>query len=145
MMESKKLTIKIIQRKKEVYYPIFTISISYMIYWIFILFISLADSQVVLPFLFLSVAILIFIYSLDRYNALKKEINSISKISVGFLIIISILLSFIAKLRLCILILIDSFYLIPICIHFFISVLVYYILRREVKHYYNKKNRKILE
>ncbi|MFX1309971.1 MAG: hypothetical protein ACFE8C_09775, partial [Promethearchaeota archaeon] len=145
MMESKKLTIKIIQRKKEVYYPIFTISISYMIYWIFILFISLADSQVVLPFLFLSVAILIFTYSLDRYNALKKEINSISKISVGFLIIISILLSFIAILRLCILILIDSFYLIPICIHFFISVLVYYILRREVKHYYNKKNRKILE
>lgn len=138
-MESKKLTIKIIQRKKEVYYPIFTISISYMIYWIFILFISLADSQVVLPFLFLSVAILIFTYSLDRYNALKKEINPISKISVGFLIIISILLSFIAILRLCILILIDSFYLIPICIHFFISVLVYYILRREVKHYYNKK------
>ncbi|MFX1386799.1 MAG: hypothetical protein ACFE9M_06250, partial [Promethearchaeota archaeon] len=145
MMESKKLTIKIIQRKKEVYYPIFTISISYMIYWIFILFISLADSQVVLPFLFLSVAILIFTYSLDRYNALKKEINSISKLSIGFLIIISILLSFIAILRLCILILIDSFYLIPICIHFFISVLVYYILRREVKHYYNKKNRKILE
>lgn len=144
-MESKKLTIKIIQRKKEVYYPIFTISISYMIYWIFILFISLADSQVVLPFLFLSVAILIFTYSLDRYNALKKEINSISKLSIGFLIIISILLSFIAILRLCILILIDSFYLIPICIHFFISVLVYYILRREVKHYYNKKNRKILE
>jgi len=132
-MKSEKLTIRIIQKKKEVYYPLFTISISYMIYWVFILFISLADSQVVLPFLFLCIAIIIFTFSIDTYKFLKK-------MSVILLIGISITISFIAVLRLGFLILINFYYIIPISIHLLGSFLIYFILRREVKKYYFKKN-----
>jgi len=140
-MKSDKLILRIIQEKKEVYYPLFTISISYIFYWIFILFISLADSQVVLPFLLLSVAVLTFTYSFDMYNAFKKKIESVSKRFVFSLIFIAIAVSIIAILRLVVLTLIDFYYLIPIFLHFLTSVLIYFILRREVKKFYIKKNR----
>lgn len=144
-MRSDKLIIRIIQRKKEVYYPLFTISISYLLYWIIILVISFVDSQVVLPFLFWSVAILIFIYSFDMYYVSKNDNKSISKELIFFLIFISIAINFIVVLRLVILILFDIYYIIPICIHFLASVLIYYILRKEVKNYYSKKNKGIIE
>ena len=143
-MRSNKLTIRIIQRKKEVYYPLFTISISYLFYWIIILFISLANSQVVLPFLFWSISILIFIYSFDVYNASKKNNKPISKQLAICSIFISIIINSIAILRLVFLMLFDIYYVIPISIHFLILVMIYYILRIEVKKYYSNKNKQII-
>jgi len=144
-MKSDKLTLEIIRRKKEIYYPLFTISISYLFYWICILFISLADSQVVLPFLLLSIAIIIFTYSCDRYNTFNNSAESFSKREILILIVIATIISVIAIFRLLSLILINFFYIIPICVHFLASVLVYYILRKEVKNYYSKKDIQITE
>ncbi len=144
-MKSDKLIIRIIKSKKEVYYSLFSISVSYLLYLIFILFINLADSQVVLPFLFLSVTILIFLYSLDIYYDSKRYNESTSKKLIFFLIFFSIAISFIAVLRLIILILFDIYYLIPISIHFLASIIIYYILRKEVKKYYSTKNKQNIE
>jgi len=139
IMKSDKLILDIIRRKKEIYYPLFTISISYLFYWICILFISLADSQVVLPFLLLSTAIIILVYSFDVYNKFNDNAKSFSKKIVFILIFIAAIIIIIAILRLFSLILINFYYLIPTCVHFLASVLVYFILRKEVKNYYSKK------
>ena len=144
-MKSEKLILRVIQAKKEVYYPIFTITISYLFYWICILFISLANSQTVLPFLLLSVAVLIFVYSFDMNNVLKKKFEPVLKKLVFFLIFISIIISLIAILRLIALTLIDLYFIIPISIHILTSVLIYVFLRREVKKYYFKQYKHIIE
>lgn len=144
-MKSEKLILRVIQAKKEVYYPIFTITISYLFYWICILFISLANSQTVLPFLLLSVAVLIFVYSFDMNNVLKKKFEPVLKKLVFFLIFISIIISLIAILRLIALTLIDLYFIIPISIHILTSVLIYVFLRREVKKYYFNKYKHIIE
>ena len=139
IMKSDKLILDIILRKKETYYPLFTITISYLFYWICILFISLADSQVVLPFLLFSIAIIILVYSFDLYNKFINNTKSFSKKIIFILIFIAALIIIIAILRLLSLILFNFYYLIPICVHFLASVLVYYILRKEVKNYYSNK------
>jgi len=144
-MKSEKLILRIIQDKKEVYYPIFTITVSYLFYWICILLISIANSQIILPFLLLSVAVLIFVYSFDMNNALRKKIESVSKILASFLILISIIICGFAILRLIFLTIFDIYYIIPISIHIFASILIYVILRREVKKYYFKKRQQIIE
>jgi len=144
-MKSEKLILRVVQVKKEVYYPIFTITISYLFYWICILFISIANSQIILPFLLLSVAVLIFVYSIDMDKALKKKFESVSKKVVFFLIFVSIIISLIAILRLIVLTLFDIYYIIPISIHILASVLIYVILRKEVKKYYFKKENPIIE
>jgi len=145
IMKSEKLILRIIQDKKEVYYPIFTIAVSYLFYWVCILLISIANSQIILPFLLLSVAVLIFVYSSDMDNALKKKIEPVSRKLMFFLIFTSIIISLIAILRLIILTLTDLYYIIPISIHIVASVLIYVILRREVKKYYFKKYNQIIE
>ena len=144
-MKFEKLILRIIKEKKEVYYPLFTITISYLFYWICILFISIANSQIILPFLLLSVAVLIFVYSIDMDKTLKKKFESVSKKVVFFLIFVSIIISLIAILRLIVLTLFDIYYIIPISIHILASVLIYVILRKEVKKYYFKKENPIIE
>ncbi|MFX1304566.1 MAG: hypothetical protein ACFFBV_05700 [Promethearchaeota archaeon] len=144
-MSSNKLIIRIIQRKKEVYYSLFSISISYLLCWILILFISFADSQVILPFFFWSLAVLIFKYALDIYHASKKNDESISKSLTFLLVFVSVIINFIVALRLVILVLIDIYYTIPICIYFLASILIYCILRYEIKKYYFRKNKQIIE
>ena len=116
IMKSEKLILRIIQDKKEVYYPIFTIAVSYLFYWICILLISIANSQIILPFLLLSVAVLIFVYSIDMDNALKKKIEPVSRKLMFFLIFTSIIISLIAILRLIILTLTDLYYIIPVIV-----------------------------
>ena len=144
-MKFKKFFINIIRRKKETYYPLFTISISYLFYWICMFFISLAVSQVVLPFLLLSFAIIILVYSYDMYHIINDHTESFQKRISFILIAMAIIISIIVIFRLLSLILINFFYIIPIFIHFFASLLVYFILRKEVKNYYNKKDKQITE
>lgn len=143
--KSDKLILEIIRRKKEIYYPLFTILLSYLFYWICILFISLADSQVVLPFLLLSIAIIILVYSFDIYKKFNDNAESFSKKKMFILIFIATIISIIAILRLLSLILMNFYYLIPTCVHFLAFILVYFILRKEVKNYYSKKNKQIDE
>lgn len=144
-MRSNKLILKIIRRKKEVYYPLFSISMSYLLCWIIMLFISFAYSQVVLPFLFWSIANLIFKCSLDIYHISKKSDDSVSKKLIFFLLFISLVINFIIVLILVFLVLLNIYYVIPISIYFLVSVLVFFILRKEVKKYYSKKKNQIVD
>jgi len=144
-MKSEKLILRVIQEKKEVYYPIFTITLSYLLYWICILLFSIANSQIILPSLLLSVGVLILVYSIDMDNTLRKKNESVSRILLFFLILVSIIICSIAILRLIFLTIFDIYYIIPISIHIFASILIYVILRREVKKYYFKKRQQIIE
>jgi len=143
-MRSNKIIVRVIQQKKEVYYPLFALSVSYLLCWLIILFVSFADSQVDLPFFFWSIAILIFIYSLDLYDISKRNDDSVSKKLIILLLLISLVINFIVVLRLVILVFLNIYYLISICIYLFISVLVYFVLHREVIKYYLKKNKQII-
>ena len=136
---------KITRRKKEVYYPIYTMLITFLIYWMIILFTGILSSQLVLPFLLLSVVILIFRYSLDIYHAFKENNEIISKILIILLFFISIAIIFLVILRLILLIVADIYYLIPINIHLFITALIYYVLRNEIKKYYIRKDKHVTE
>lgn len=139
------LAVKITRRKKEVYYPIFTILITFLIYWMIIVFTHILNSQLILPFLLLSIAILIFRYSFDIYQAFKENNEIISIILIFLLFFISITFIFLVILRLILLIVVDIYYLIPINIHLFITVLIYYVLRSEIKKYYIRKENLIIE
>jgi len=139
------LAVKITRRKKEVYYPIFTMLITFLIYWMIIIFTGILNNQLILPFLLWSVAILIFRYSLDIYYAFKENNEIISKILIILLFFTSITFIFLVILRLIILIVVDIYYLIPINIHLFITALIYYVFRNEIKKYYVKKDKHITE
>lgn len=139
------LAVKITRRKKEVYYPIFTMLITFLIYWIIIMFTGILNSQLILPFLLWSVAILIFRYSLDIYQAFKENNEIRSKILIILLFLISLTIIFLVILRLIILIVVDIYYLIPLNIHFFIIALIYFVLRNEIKKYYIRKDKHFTE
>lgn len=143
-MRSNKIIIRVIRQKKEVYYPLISLSMSYFLSWLIILFVSFADSQVALPFFFWSIATLIFIYSLDVYHLSTKNDVSVLKNKIFFLLLISLIINFIVVLRLVALIFIKIYYLIPICIYILVSVLVFFVLRKEVIKYYLKKNKQII-
>lgn len=144
-MRSNRLVIQIIQRKKEVYYPLFTLSITFLIYWILIIFINFTDGQVVLPFLIWSLTILIFRYSFDLYYEKKDEIESSSNRVFIFLFAMAIIITLIIVLRLSVLILFNIYYFIPISIDLLLSFLIYFVLRKEIRKYYSTKSKEIIE
>lgn len=144
-MRSNSLVIQIIQRKKEVYYPLFTLSITFLIYWILMIFINFTDGQVVLPFLIWSLTILIFRYSFDLYYEKKDEIESSSNRVFIFLFAMAIIITLIIVLRLSVLILFNIYYFIPISIDLLLSFLIYFVLRKEIRKYYSTKSKEIIE
>ncbi|MFX1495178.1 MAG: hypothetical protein ACFFBZ_12905, partial [Promethearchaeota archaeon] len=114
------LIVKITRRKKEVYYPIITMLITFLIYWMIILFTGLLNSQIILPFLLSCLAILILRYSLDIFHDFKENNEIISKFLIILLFSISIAIIFLVILRIIVLLVIDIYYIIPINIHLFI-------------------------
>ena len=141
-MEKSGLTKRIILNNREAYFPLFTIIITFLIYWITSLFIEYADSHTICPFLFFTLDIFIIKYALDFYRELKNK--NLNKTTILALFLSSIiLLSLIFIIGLILLLLSDIFYLIPIFIHLISIFIIYYFLRREVVKYYEKKNRKI--
>jgi len=139
------LVAKIIRSKKEVYYPIITILVTFLIYWMITMFTDILNSRLVFLFLLWSVVILIFRYSLDTYHTFKENNENVSKVLIILLFFISIAIIFFVLLRLIVLIIADIYYLIPINIHFFITALIYYVLHNEIKKYYIRKNKHISE
>ena len=142
-MGSNKLTKEIIRNKKEIYYPLFTIVIGFLVYWIIYLFIDCKNSRIILLFLLWSLAILIFKYSLDVNNGTIKTEKPTSKKLIFFLFLFSIAIFSVVILGLIILIIADIYYFIHISINLFIAILIYYVLQREVKKYYSINNEKI--
>ena len=77
-MGSNNLVKGIIKNKKEVFYPLFTICIGFLIYGMIYILIDFTNSLVALLFLLWSLSILIFRYALDLHNVnmgAKKEIS----------------------------------------------------------------------
>ena len=142
-MGSNKLVKEIIRTKKEVYYPLFTIVIGFLVYWIIYIFIDYRNSRIVLPFLLWSLTILIFKYTLDVNNGNIKTEKPTSKRLIFFLFFFSIVMFSVVILDLVILIIADIYYFIHISINIFIAILIYYVLQREVKKYYSINNEKI--
>jgi hypothetical protein len=142
-MGSNKLVKEIIRNKKEVFYPLFTIVIGFLVYWIIYIFIDYKNSLIVLPFLLWSLTILIFKYTLDVNNSNIKTEKPTSKRLIFFLLFFSIVMFSVVILDLVILIIADIYYFIHISINIFIAILIYYVLQREVKKYYSINNEKI--
>lgn len=146
----------IILKKKEVYYPLFTILISFVLYWLVSLIINKANSKEVFPFIFITLGILSFKFSYDLFKLedknweFKKKENEKSayyrrKSRVFFSFFISSLIFLLIILELTILLLSDIFYIISIGIHLITIVIVYFFLYWKVKKYYLLKNREISE
>ncbi len=133
---------QIIQEKKEVYNSLFSIFIFFSIYWILTIFIDPNNAQIILFFLFWSVSLLIFIGSIDIYYEKKRNNIIILKKITIFLFSVSIVVFFIIGLYLTLLIIMDIYYIIPISIHFFITFLIYFILKAQLKKYYKLKKKK---
>lgn len=131
----------IINRKRQVFYPLFTIFVTFLIYWILSLFIDFADSETVFPFLFLTLDLFILRYFIDNIIHHQKENDNFKNISFLLIFIIGVL-SILLVTSLVLLLLIDLFYLIPITIHFLAIIIIYFFLKHEVKKYFSIKSLK---
>ena len=139
-LKSKNCVINIIRKKKEIYYSLFTVVFSFLIYFLIAALIDVADSQPIFPFFLLVFGILLIRYNLDAYLASREELN------FNFILILFILfglsLTFIlgAIFGLVLFLFINFSYIITIIINFLASILMYYILKKEIQKYYLKKN-----
>lgn len=142
-MKPIELTKRVIQKKKETYYPLFTNSISLLLYWIITSLLGFRKNQVSVLFLSFSISIFIFLYSLDSldvYYEQEEKIGIISKILLFIVFFIVIINAMIIILRLEFLIISDFFYIIPISIHSLVFFSIFYFLRKELNRYYFLKN-----
>lgn len=139
-MDNPRLIKKFIRDNKEIYYPLLAINCTFLIYWILSLFIEFADSHTIHPFLFFTLDLFIMKYTVDFCREMKdRNLNKISMLALYLSAII--ILSIFTVMGLILLLLSDFFYLIPISVHFISIFVIYYILRREVVKYYEKKKR----
>jgi len=139
-LKPKNCAINIIRKKKEIYYSLFTVVFSFLIYFLIAALIDVADSQPIFPFFLLVLGILLIRYNLDAYLALREELN-FNLILILF-ILFGLSLTFIlgAIFGLALLLFINFSYIITIIINFLASILMYYILKKEIQKYYSKKN-----
>jgi len=128
----------IVRNHKEIYYPLFAIIFTFILYWILSLFIEFADNHTIYPFLFFTFDLFLIKFTIDFYSELRdKKINCLSIILLYLSSII--ILSIFTLVGLISLLFSDLFYLIPISIHFISIFIIYYFLHREVVKYYKKK------
>jgi hypothetical protein len=146
----------IIRKKKEVYYPLFTILISFILYWLVSLIINKANSKEVLPFILITLNILSFKISYDLFKLenkkweLEKKENEESthykrKNRVFLSFFMSFLIFLLIILELIILLLSDILYIISIGIHLITIVIIYFFLNWKIKKYYLLKNKEMSE
>ncbi|MBY9015202.1 MAG: hypothetical protein KGD68_05865 [Candidatus Lokiarchaeota archaeon] len=142
-LKPKNCAINIIRKKKEIYYSLFAVVFSFLIYFLIAALIDVADSQPIIPFFLLVFGILLIRYNLDAYFASREELN------FNFILLLFILFGLSFTFILCaifglVLFLFISFaYIITIIINFLASILMYYILRKEIQKYYLKKDMKL--
>ncbi|HUW88980.1 MAG TPA: hypothetical protein VMV43_00525 [Candidatus Nanopelagicaceae bacterium] len=139
-LKPKNCAINIIRKKKEIYYSLFAVVFSFLIYFLIAALIDVADSQPIFPFFLLIFGILLIRYNLDAYFASREELNF--KFILILFILFGLSLTFIlcAIFGLVLFLFINFAYIITIIINFLASILMYYILRKEIQKYYLKKN-----
>ena len=138
-LKPKKYAINIIRKKKEIYYSLFAVVFFFFIYFFICGFNDVADSQPIFPFFLLIFGILLIRYNLDAYFASREELNF--KFILLLFILFGLSLTFIlcAIFGLVLFLLINFSYIITIIINFLASILMYYILKKEIQKYYLKK------
>ena len=142
-LKPKNCAINIIRKKKEIYYSLFAVVFSFLIYFLIAALIDVADSQPIIPFFLLVFGILLIRYNLDAYFASREELN------FNFILLLFILFGLSFTFILCaifglvLFLFINFAYIITIIINFLASILMYYILRKEIQKYYLKKDMKL--
>ena len=139
-LKSKNCVINIIRKKKEIYYSLFTVVFSFLIYFLIAALIDVADSQPIFPFFLLFFGILLIRYNLDAYLASREELNLNSILMLFILFVLSLTFILGAIFSLALFLFINLSYIITIIINFLASILMYYILKKEIQKYYLKKN-----
>jgi len=139
-LKPKNCVINIIRKKKEIYYSLFTVVFSFLIYFLIAALIDVADSQPIFPFFLLFFGILLIRYNLDAYLASREELNLNSILMLFILFVLSLTFILGAIFSLALFLFINLSYIITIIINFLASILMYYILKKEIQKYYLKKN-----
>lgn len=142
-LKLKSCAINIIRKKKEMYYSLFTVVLSFLIYFLIAALIDVADSQPIFPFFLLFFGILLIRYSLDTYLASREELNFNFILKLFILFGLSLTFIICAIIGLALFLFIDFSYIITFIINFLASILMYYILRKEIQKYYLKKNKEL--
>ena len=138
-LKPKNCAINIIRKKKEIYYSLFAVVFSFLIYFLIAALIDVADSQPIFPFFLLIFGILLIRYNLDAYFASREELNFKFILILFFLFDLSLTFIICAIFGLVLFLFINFAYIITIIINFLASILMYYILRKEIQKYYLKK------
>ncbi|MBA7584366.1 hypothetical protein ES708_26319 [subsurface metagenome] len=139
-LKPKNFAVNIIRKKKEIYYSLFTVVFSFLIYFLIAALIDVADSQPIFPFFLLFFGILLIRYNLDAYLASREELNLNSILMLFILFVLSLTFILGAIFSLALFLFINLSYIITIIINFLASILMYYILKKEIQKYYLKKN-----
>jgi hypothetical protein len=132
------LILNIIRKKKAVYYSLFSVFLSFLLYFTLASLINIANTQPIFPFLLLSLGLLLIILSRDIYDY-EKKLDLSFKLSFLITLTSSILITFSSVFGLITFLLINFSFIITIFIHFIALVLMYYVLQKEIKKYYNLK------
>jgi hypothetical protein len=139
-LKPKNCAINIIRKKKEIYYSLFTVVFSFLIYFLIAALIDVANSQPIFPFFLLFFGILLIRYNLDAYLASREELNFNSILILFILFVLSLTFILGAIFGLALFLLFNLSYIITIIINFLASILMYYILKKEIQKYYLTKN-----
>lgn len=139
-LKPKNFAINIIRKKKEVYYSLFAVVFSFLIYFLIATLIDVADSQPIFSFLLLVFALLLIRYNLDVYLASREDLTFNFILVLFILLGLSLTLILSAIFWLVLFLLINFSYIITIIINFLASTLMYYILKKEIQKYYLKKD-----
>jgi len=142
-LRRKNWAINIIRKKKEMYYSLFTVVFSFLIYFLIAALIDVADSQPIFPFFLLFFGILLIRYSLDAYLASREELNFNLILLLFILFGLSLTFIIFAIIGLALFLFNDFSYIITFIINFLASILMYYILKKEIQKYYLKKNKEL--
>ncbi len=139
-LKPKNWAINIIRKKKETYYSLFTVVFSFLIYLLIAALIGVADSQPIVPFFLLVFGILLIRFNLDIFLASREELNFTIILILFILFGLTLTFILLAIFGLALFLFSNFSYIITIIINFLASILMYYILNKEIQKYYLKKD-----
>ena len=139
-LKPKNWAINIIRKKKETYYSLFTVVFSFLIYLLIAALIGVAGSQPIFPFFLLIIGILLIRFNLDIFLTSREELNFTIILILFILFGLTLTFILLAIFGLALFLFNNFSYIITIIINFLASILMYYILNKEIQKYYLKKD-----
>lgn len=139
-LKPKNISINIIREKKEIYYSLFAVVFSFFVYFLIAILIDVADNQPIFSFLLLFFGILLIRFNFDVYLTLRGKLNFNFLLNIFILLGLSLTFILYAIFGFSLFLFINFSYIITIIINFLASVLMYYILKKEILKYYLKRD-----